>query len=147
QLANGHEVHIFDHEDGSYLQEADQCSRAFETSPSFADMSRTDRQIVAGFGPSTYGYFGRMPGAGRFKNLVNEAPEEISRHLDSVPHKGNVETAVIEKYLDRMLALKGISLATATRLLVAKRPDRFLPVNGANSLRIRQVFGSSPSTP
>lgn len=43
--------------------------------------------------------------------------------------------------------VRGVKLGTATRLLIAKRPDIFLPVNGANADRIKQVFGTVPKNP
>ncbi len=146
-LSANSEVHVFDHEGGSYLQEAEWCRRAFQAQPIYEYMPVEDRKLVAGWGERTSGFFGRMGGAGHFKNLVLEQPELLGSALDQVPLDGPVSRDDALRYLEQVLSLRGVGLAVATRLLCVKRPDVFLTANKANARRIREVFGSFPSTP
>ncbi|HEU5068446.1 MAG TPA: phospholipase D-like domain-containing protein [Sphingomicrobium sp.] len=143
-LSTGSIVHVFDHEDSSYLQEIERCQEILHQHPVFSDLSLDQRKFVAGFGSSS-GYFGRMVGAGNFKHMVIERPEEIRRALDHIPLKGQPTDSQIIQYFDVALAIRGVSLGSATRMLVAKRPDRFLPLNNANSSKLRKLFGPVPS--
>ena len=145
-LSSGYVIHVFDHPDSSYLQEIEKCQESFRRYSKFEDIPLEDRKFVAGFG-GTSGYFGRMVGAGFFKNMIIERPEEIGASLDAIPLKGQPTDAQVLKYLDAATALNGVSFATATRLLIAKRPDVFLSLNRASRDRIRQVFGTAPTTP
>jgi hypothetical protein len=143
-LSNRALIHVFDHEEGSYLEEAESCRIAFAGHPDFAAMPLDERQLVSGWGRRSSGYFGRMTGAGYFKQLVSDQPTAIARHLDRVPLSGAVSEADVARYFEGMLAIRGVSLATGSRLLCVKRPDLFLPFNGANKRRIREVFGPVP---
>jgi len=143
-LTNGYVIHVFDHPDASYLQEIEQCQEWFRLHPNFADMPLEERKFVAGFG-GTSGYFGRMGGAGNYKNMVIERPTEIGPILDAIPSGGAPTDGQVIKYLGSATAIHGVSLATATRLLIAKRPDMFLSVNGASRARIKDVFGVVPT--
>jgi hypothetical protein len=145
-MANAAEIHVFDHDDGSYLQEAERCRHAFEQYASFARMPISARRLVAGLPPESSGYFGRMVGAGYFKQLVRLTPELLSEPLDGIPLRGTIERAQVEHCLKRLTALRGLSIATATRLLCMKRQDRFLPLNDANRRRIRELFGAVQNT-
>lgn len=145
-LSNGHEIHVFDHPEASYLQEIEKCQAIFRQQPIFQKMLLDDRKFVAGFG-GTSGYFGRMVGAGHYKNMIIERPGEIGAILDAVPIIGVPTDTQVTDYLTGATALHGVSFATATRLLIAKRPDLFLSVNGASRDRIKEIFGSAPGTP
>lgn len=145
-LSNGYTIHVFDHPDASYLQEIEQCQAAFHRYPSFEKMPLDERKFVAGFG-GTSGYFGRMVGAGYFKNMICESPRDIAPLLNAVPLDGQPSDAQILKYLSGAIAIHGVSLATATRLLIAKRPDLFFSVNGANRNRVKAIFGKAPTRP
>lgn len=144
-LANGYEIHVFDHADGSYLQEVERCQEFFHAHPKFDEMPLEERKFVAGFG-GTSGHFGRMIGAGYFKNMVIERPEEIGPILDTIPLEGRPSDAQVTKYVEAASSIHGVSLGTATRLLIAKRPDLFLSVNGASRERIKEVFGAAPTS-
>jgi len=149
-LSNGFEIHVFDHPLGSYLQEIEHCQESFRSHPKFADMPLDERKLVAGFG-GTSGYFGRMGGAGYYKNMIIERPEEIGPLLDAIPVEGRPTDAKVLAFVEAASAIHGVSLATATRLLIAKRPDVFLSVNGASRDRIgglrdrAHAFGAVPS--
>ncbi len=145
-LWTGWEIHVFDHPDGSYLQEAERCQAAFSAEPSYARMPEDDRKLIAGWGDRTAGYYGRMQGAGYFKNLTRERPAEIGKHLDKIPLTGPVSIPQARSYLSGVMGVKGVALGTATRLLCMKRPDLFLPANNASLVNIKRVFGTTPST-
>lgn len=142
----GYTIHVFDHPDSSYLQEVEACQEAFAAEPSFAEMPEEDRKLVSGWGPRTAGYYGRMQGAGYFKNLTRERPEEIGEHLDQIPLHGPVSAKDAKRFLRGALGVKGIALGVATRLLCMKRPDLFLPANNASISNIHRVFGTTPNT-
>ena len=101
-------------------------------------MPPADRKFVAGFG-GTSGYFGSMRGAGNYKNMVIERPEEIGPILDGVLLKGQPTDSQIIKYLDCATAIHGVKSLRRRRLLIAKRPDLFLSVNGASRGRIKDA--------
>ena len=145
-IGKGYVVHVFDHEDGSYMQEVENCQKAFNKYASFAEMPEDRRKMVSGWGGGTTGLFGSMKGAGTFKNIVSEYPEIISKHLDVIPLKNNIPIGLISTYLTNMSKVAGINLGTSTRLLGMKRPDYFLPINDGNKKRIREIFGPAPST-
>jgi hypothetical protein len=144
RLANGAEIHVFDHRDGSYLQEAEACRHAFDRYATLAAMPLEERRLVAGWGRESSGYFGRMAGAGYFKNLVRTSPQVLDQFLDAIPLTGDVQREQVESCLVGLKSLHGISIATATRLLSMKRQDRFVTLNDANHRRIRELFGRIP---
>lgn len=144
-LANGWVIHVFDNPDGSYLQEVEACQAAFDAQPLFEEMGLEDRKFVAGWGGSA-GYFGRMRGAGNFKNLTAQHADVIGRYLDGVPLHAPVTLPLAQTYLEGIMSIRGVAFGTATRLLCMKRPDRFLPANGPCMDRIEEVFGERPNT-
>lgn len=142
----GWEIRVFDHSDGSYLQEVEGCQAAFAVEPTYKKMPVEDRKLVAGWGSRTAGYYGRMQGAGYFKNVTREHPEEVSKHLDKIALSGPVSAIEARTFLNGIMGVRGVALGTATRLLCMKRPDLFLPANNASLVNIRKVFGSAPNT-
>ncbi|HEY0153433.1 MAG TPA: hypothetical protein VGB92_15605, partial [Longimicrobium sp.] len=140
-LANHAEIHVFDHPDGSYLQEAEACRHALTEYPMFRVMPLDRRKLVAGWGRDSSGYFGRMSGAGYFKNMVVEKPEALAQFLDAIPLTGYVSFEQVEECLRGLTALHGVDLGAASRLLCMKRQDLFVPYNKANIRRIAEIFG------
>lgn len=131
----------------------------FSEHASFAAMSQYERKAIAG----TYGakepqldnlewpWFGTMFGQGDFKNLVNESPGLLSAALDHIPADGEVSEEQFNAFAhDFSLAFQGKAheggVATASRLLVMKRPDFFIGVNNANRQGICDAFGTAPTT-
>lgn len=145
-LWTGLEIHVFDHPEGSYLQEVEGCQAAFAAEPSYAKMPEDDRKLVAGWGERTTGYYGYTRAAGNFKKLTRTKPEDVAVHLDKIPLSGPVTIAQARAYLAGIMGVTGVALGTATRLLCMKRPDRFLPANNASLLNISRVFGTTPNT-
>lgn len=145
-LASGDPVRVFDHEAGSYLEEAEACQAALKAFPSFGKMPVNLRKHVAGWGEDTSGYFGRMTGAGYFKNVVLKHPDVLAEHLDKLPLTGKVSRVLAEDVLTGLVGVQGVALGVASRLLAVKRPDLYMPVNNANRERIAAIFGSAPAT-
>lgn len=145
-LADGDTIRVFDDERSSYLQEAEACRAAFVAHEKYANMPVDLRRLVAGWGDDTSGYFGRMIGAGYFKQIVLEDPAAIGKYLDRLPLSGKVSPGVATDVLKGLLSLHGVNVGTATRLMTVKRPDLFLTVNRANRERLREVLDSSPTT-
>lgn len=139
-------IHVFDHEDGSYLQEIESCQRAFREWSRFDAMPLEQRKLVAGWGGGSRGYIGRMAGAGYFKNLTAERPEKLSAALDKIPLSGVVSIDMARAYLEAAMSLDGVAMGGATRLLTMKRPDCFLPANNASFKKLREVFGKRPDS-
>jgi len=84
ELSNGNVIHVFDHPDGSYLQEIEACNAAFRAQPSLAAMPVDQRKYVAGTDPRS-GYLGRMTVAGNFKLMIRTDPSALSAALDHIP--------------------------------------------------------------
>jgi hypothetical protein len=137
----------------------ERASALFKKHGSFAAMSQYERKAIAG----TYGskearlddlnwaWFGTMFGQGDFKNLVNESPKGLSKALQNIPLDGEVEEAQFDAFAqDFDMAFKGKAhkgrVATASRLLVMKRPDVFVGLNRANQVGISKAFGTAPTT-
>jgi len=144
-LADGFEIHVFDHDDGSYLQEIDACRRVFERTAVFEDTPLADRKLVTGWGPDTTGHFGRNVGAGYFKKLVGSSPRELGRHLDRVPLEGEVNRALAEEVLNGLISIHGVALGVASRMITVKRPDLFVTLNNANKPQVKAIFGRAPT--
>lgn len=124
----------------SYVEEIEFAQDAFHDHGMFAKIPLQKRERVAGFGSSN-GYLGRMEGAARFKPVVRQSPELIGAHLDALPIAGPVSQELIEQVVRGLCAIRGVGLPSATRLLSVKRPDLFLPVNGANRDEVVERFG------
>ncbi|NTX51840.1 phospholipase D family protein [Myxococcus sp. CA039A] len=145
-LNNGWSIHVFDFPDGSYLQEVEGSQLAFAAAARFADIPLDGRKLIAGWGGGSAGYFGRMTGAGWFKNMTSEHPEMIGRVLDRLPMDGIVSLDDAEQTLEQLVAIEGVGLGVATRLVSMKRPDLFLPANNASVPQISRVFGVRPNS-
>lgn len=125
----------------SYVEEIEFAQDAFHDFGMFAKIPLHRRERVAGFGTSN-GYLGRMEGAARFKPVVRESPKVIGAHLDVLPIAGPVSQDLIARVVRGLCAIHGVGLPSATRLLSVKRPDLFLPVNGANRDEVVERLGS-----
>lgn len=120
------------------LQLLSEVRQAFLTTPRYKDMEPQVRRAIAGI-PNTAiensAWFGSMKGAGVFKNLVIENPQQLSVALDEIPLEGTVTKEQYEAYIEAYVAAYPNGhdgIGTATRLLSMKRPDQFLCVNVAN---------------
>jgi hypothetical protein len=133
-------------DDNAYLTELRWCRDAFAEHGSLAEMPPATRKVVAGFGDSL-GWFGRMGGAGYYKEVINKRVAGLSAALDLIPIDREVSDDVFLRATKQALEIRGVGLGCWTRLVSVKRPDLFLSVNRANKKRLRQVFGSAPGTP
>ena len=125
---------------------------AFRSTPHFKDMDSQVRRAIAGI-PNTEiensGWFGSMQGAGVFKNLVIEQPEQLSAALDKIPLEGTVTKEQYDAYIESYVAAFPGSrdgIGTATRLLSMKRPDQFLCINDANLESLAKDIGRRNKT-
>jgi HKD family nuclease len=143
-LANGYQIHVFDHPEGSYLEMIEHCQQTFARYDSLDLMPLDERSYVAGFAPES-GYFGSTRAAGNFKHIINKSPQVLSAALDRVHLSGTVSEQTVRTFLESACKIPGVALATATRLLVVKRPDLFFSPNSANRERLQAVFGIAPT--
>ncbi|WP_460153556.1 hypothetical protein [Pseudomonas sp. S2_B07] len=137
----------------------EQAALLFAESGTFANMSLLERKAISG----TYGskeprlsnldwaWFGNMVGQGDFKSLVNRTPRLLSAALDHIPVEGDVSEEQFQAFVrdfDRAFRNKTHKggVATASRLLVMKRPDFFVGVNRANRTGICDAFGVAHTT-
>lgn len=130
----------------SYFYEMRGASEAFARHRRFADMPLEDRVFAMGLGEST-GYFGRMAGAGMARSIVMNEPHRVGEHLDRIPNGEEVGADLLLSVTEGLCSMQRFSLGVASRLLVAKRPDLFLPLNKANKVAVRKLAGSAPSNP
>ena len=123
------------------LRVVETANRLFREHERFADMSREDRQKIAGTGDG-YGEFGNMKGSGVFRAKVNENDRNISCALDQVPLYGAVTKANFDGFVGNFSKSfpSGGFIATGTRLLAMKRPDWFVCLNSKNRSRLCKAF-------
>jgi len=141
------------------LRVLDGAATIFRSKPSFAQMSREERQAIAGtyrvtekaLGNLPWRYFGSMLGHGDFQNLVNETPRWLSNALDSIPLSGEIQRRDYDSFVQlfqrafKDKAHKG-QVATASRLLAMKRPDVFVCISSANRIGLCNAFGVARTT-
>lgn len=128
----------------SYQFEFEGAARAFAGHRSFAALSPEERRFVMGTVGSS-GLLGNMAVAGDAKSIAFRTPRKIAVWLDRIPLKGDV-SVVLPDVLRGILALHGIGLGVASRLLVAKRPDVFVSVNNGSRARLVEIFGRDIKT-
>ncbi len=128
----------------SYREEFEHTADAFAADRSFASLTLEERKYAIGMGHSS-GLLGQMSAAGDAKALVYHEPERIAPFLDRIPLHGPVND-VLSSVMDGLVALDGISIGVASRLLVAKRPDLFVSVNNGSRVQLRRLFGRNITT-
>jgi hypothetical protein len=133
---------------GERIEVLEEARRLFETKTSLANMSKQERQGIAGFEQGStppWGWFGSMFGAGVFKKIVNANSASLSRALDAIPLRGEVRkehyTEFVSAYCSAFPQRRRHGLATATRLLTMKRPDYFVCYDAGNRKGLRVAFG------
>ena len=127
---------------GSYLAEAKACRKTWARKQGFAELSRSRRELLAGYGRRSSGNFGRMSVSAPFMRAMRSSVEDIARHLDQVPAIGAMSPDEVRGVLEGLVAVRGVALGAASRLLSGCRADLFFPVNGANIGRAQSVFGA-----
>lgn len=133
----------------------------FTRSPSFSDMSTSERKAISGvigeseqelFSPGlNWAWFGTMRGSGEFAKLVGENNRALSEAIDSIPLRGPISEMDYQNYLSLfkkafLKATRKGGIATATRLIAMKRPDIFVAVNGKNKKSLAIQLGIPQST-
>lgn len=118
----------------------------FHKATSFRDLSRLERQALAGTMSASqckangrdWAIFGSMRGAGDFKNLVNQNSSSLADAIDCIPRSGEVGQKNFIEFRAKFAkafepcSRKGAT-ATASRLLAMKRPDSFVCVSSPNT--------------
>lgn len=138
-LADGNKVRVFGSHP-SYFHEIDEAAKIFRQEPTFADISKADRQFLMGMGRSS-GFIGTMRAAGYAKEIVNESPEKVGAALDLVPLEGPLARGLVEEVLNKLTQLKGVKVGVASRLLAVKRPDVFVSVNNGSKPQLARLIG------
>lgn len=97
--------------------------------------------VVGGYGAAESGWFGPIRHWAVQGWLKRNSPEIYGR-LTAIPHAGNGEHVVrpAKSFLQWALQQQYVSIGSASRLLMARRPDLFLCVNEANRARLSEQF-------
>lgn len=134
------------------LDVLDDARGRFATRRSFEAMDASERRELCGMvHDDRWGLFGSMWGHGDFRHRVNDAPGGISEAIACIPLTGEISEEHYDRYVSAFRkafdgAAHGAGLASATRLLVMKRPDVFVPVNAKNAARVCPAFGVATTT-
>lgn len=121
----------------------------FAKSEHFNQLNEDERKFIAGIpnklevqGAENWGYFGSMKGAGIFKNRIKENDINISKALDQIPFLGQITKTHYDNFInDFTKTFTGNYIATATRLLLMKRPDTFICFDSKNKSELCKDFG------
>lgn len=144
-LGDDIQLSLFDHE-RSYFAEFDRMAPVVASKPRFQDWDEPERVAALGLKPSS-GYLGRMKRASMAIHGVRTGPELVGRFLDAIPKSGPIPRDVFEHVIRGLMAIPNVGIGVATRLLVAIRPDMYLPVNDANQAEITRLFGKEINKP
>lgn len=125
----------------SYFSELDQADFIFATGKPFADLERQQRGMLLGLQPDSCGLLGTMRAAGYAKQVVYQFPEQIGAALDHIPTRGPVSLTLVASVFDQMMAIKGVKIGVASRLLAVKRPDLFVSVNNGSNPQLAKLIG------
>lgn len=134
----------------------------FASVVSFADLSRGQRQAIAGLVVDRaerddaelsrdWGWFGSMKGMGDFASLIIHNDPHMALAIDSIPQSGEVgrrHFEVFAQHFEKAFEQRDRTggYATASRLLAMKRPDIFLCVCSPNISKTSDAMGFSKST-
>lgn len=131
------------------IEMLNQAQDLFKRNPSFDDIDRVHRQMLAGCisGDNSnqldWKMFGSTNGNGLFHHNII-ACEGIGKELDRIPLEGDVTKAQFNKYLSAFLQWKE-PIATVTRLLAIKRPDFFVCINNENKKLLSKALNIPPN--
>lgn len=112
----------------------------FSNEIAFCERDEDERRIIAGLPikrlPVQYvGWFGNMNASGRFHGAVKQCNENVSRALNCIPYRGDVDkSAYMDAWelFDSAFPSGGAGLGAFSRLIAMKRPDQFICINGGN---------------
>lgn len=131
QVANGYRIRVAGPAP-SYFEELRLANEAFRREPSFAKLTKDERDLMMGIGKASSGLLGSMQPAGYAKGIVNQNPGQIGYVLDRLPLDGPVSLSEAAALLDELTQLKGVKIGVATRFFSVKRPDLFVSVNNGS---------------
>lgn len=124
----------------------------FSDGNSFDGMKEDERCGLAGLrdiGEIPWEYFGGMNASVYFPPIVKKKPGLFSKALDEIPLDRPVTRKDFRAYVKLFVSafegedgrIIGHGLGTATRLLIMKRPDTFVCLNGPNGEKLFEAFG------
>lgn len=124
------------------LAEAERCHRPFAAGARFREIDVEERRIIGGYGRDGTGWFGPIRHRGVMR-WVRDEGAAIGQRLDRVPLRGTAEQALgpARRFLRWALEQRYVGIGSASRLLMAKRPDLFVCLNAANAERLKEQFG------
>jgi hypothetical protein len=114
-------------------------------------LSKTDAEKLLGIA-KTYGALGRLQGAGVVKNIFYEPSwknlltrEKIEAALNVIPPNPSAPAfePMIKRAFDLITSLDRVNVATVSRLLAVRHPDRFVSVNKASTAGLSLLSGIS----
>lgn len=119
----------------------------FQKYEHFNEMTEDERKFIAGL-PNAIktpqldsGWFGSMKGNGSFFARIAANDANISRALDQIPLNGQLTKMHFEAFIREYRKTSSDRLvATATRLLAMKRPDRFVCFDSRNRAALCKEF-------
>ena len=114
-------------------------------------LSKMEAEKLLGIA-KTYGALGRLKGAGMVKNIFYEPTrknlatrETIQKALNVIPPNPSAPAfaPMIERAFDIVTGLDRVTVATVSRLLAVRHPDRFVSVNKASIAGLSALSGIS----
>lgn len=114
-------------------------------------LSKTDAKKLLGIA-KTYGALGRLKGAGVVKNIFYDPSwknlgirQKIEEALNVIPPNPSAPAfePMIKRAFDLVTSLDRVNVATVSRLLAVRHPDRFVSVNAASVAGLSQLSGIS----
>jgi hypothetical protein len=139
--AGGGALSVLRRDPDSYRGELEAVRDALERDGSFANLTGDDRWLVAGFRTQSSGYIGNMDANPLFRALVQSGWPRIASIVDRLPARGPVAAKVERGVLEELVAISGIAMGVATRLLSVARPDRYFPVNAGSIPGLQKHLG------
>lgn len=136
----GRPLGVFDPEKDSYRWEIESVRDALDRAGSFSALEGEDRLLACGLGRSAQ-YLGGMGGSPLFKRAMREEWPRIASAVDRLPPRGPVAESLERDVLDGLLAVSGVGMAAASRLMTLARPDLYFPVNGGSKKAIEANLG------
>ena len=128
----------------SWIFEASRCRRAFEEYGTLSEMPVETREMVAGLGHNTTGFFGGMNPSHQFRTLFEDDLESLDAPLKAMiplDRSRRISTHQLDDYVFSVHTLHGAGISAASRLAGMKRPDSILPINESIRASIDACFG------
>ena len=125
----------------SYEHELSHVQAIFHRHRKFSGASLEHRRSLLGLRGYSSGLIGSMDAAVTAKGVIRDEPEKIGKYLDLIPLRGDLPAVLVDDVVRGLLAVGGVKLAVATRLLAAKRPDVFVSANKGSKHGLIRLLG------